>query len=88
MPPAFSGFRVGVQHRETFRLQCGHEQSAFAEQLGGDVFDSDFQRQFHRGNQADKTDEIMSAGLEFHRAGRKTICSCATKFGFFTLCQP
>ena len=61
-------FRLRVQHCKTFGLQRGHEPRAFAQQFGGDVFDADFQHQFHGGDQADQAQQIVRAGFVFRRA--------------------
>ena len=68
MPLAFSGFASAFKTVKPFACNAGTSSVAFAEQFGGDVFHANFQRDFHRGNQADEAEQILRAGLIFHRA--------------------
>src|SRR6185369_2318780 len=54
---------AGVQNGITFGRQSGNEPSAFAQQLGCDLVDADFEQQFHGAMQAYQPQPISGANL-------------------------
>src|SRR2546422_6663837 len=60
---AMGKWRLDVQHGIAFIFQRWHKQRVFAEQLGGDILDANFQNQLHGSVQAYKTEQVLRASL-------------------------